>query len=331
MKKLVLVLLVLALIVLPVSATIINCSFILGNKQGQPTYFAYPSTSVSSFLYTVPAGEVIAYQKFDLAWSEGTTTYFTLTKASGSTISGSFNLHSTSLITGVQTATINGGSTLTENYWRIVALPSGSAIYPKELIGIFVKSNVSSAYYFVITSEVTNINSNEYNVGAPFDLDTSRDAYITLPGNPSSDPIIQSSTINNNGGKFLVYVDHTPADSFAYSTTNANNPAATQSDIFRLFGQLAQGLLAIFAALSLLAQTFVTYILYLQIIIVFIFAAQVFLVLIAAYTIIALALSFYDSTDLFKSIGKFWHYEMKLFRFFMELYTWIVKLILLKA
>lgn len=308
-----LLILCLLLIALPASAALINGSIILGNTPGTSVHLAYPSDPTSYFAYNAPSGEVIAFQQYNLQWTEGTTTYFTLTRSDGSTIAGSFNLHTTSLIEGLQIATITDGTTLTETYPRI---PGFNAIYPKDIYGIFVKSNVSADYYFVLTTSTGAVVSNQFDVGAPFDLDTTRDAYITLVELPSAIPVIKSSTQNNNAGTFLTYVAHTPIASFVYSVINSNNPAVIESQLDRLLRLVSDVMLKI----GELATATISFSGMLMALVVFLYLPQIFLTIVVAYTIIAMILSIHDSDNLFKSMSKFMRYEMKLLRFFMEIF-----------
>jgi hypothetical protein len=59
----------------------------------------------------------------------------------------------------------------------------------------------------------------------------------------------------------------------------------------------------------------------------FIFSAQIIVGMTAFYTAIAILLSIEDSDDLFKAFGSFWRREMKLFRFYMEIFRAIKDMI----
>jgi hypothetical protein len=324
MRKVILLLLLLALIIVPATATLVNCSVIIGNTPGTTYHQTSPTNAVPTFSFTTTSGYVIASQQYTLTWTEGSQTTFSLKRLDGTTINGTFNLQNDGVggTYGTQTATINGGTTLTSIYGRV---PGLNAIYPPQITGVFLKSNVSSDYYFVMSTQITHlISSLEFHVGAPFDLDTTRDAYITLSTTPSQNPIIGATISNSQGKTFLVYINYVSESDFRYSETNSNNPVATKSDLDRLLGEVS-AVLAKIGEFAVNSVSFLSLAMYLAILV---YTPIIFLTMIAAYTIFALVMSFYDSDDLIKSISKFIRYELKLFRFFMEIFNSIKKIII---
>jgi hypothetical protein len=300
-------------------AAIINTSVILGATPGTTITLHYPPSSTSSYSYSVNGStDVIAYATYTCQWAESSKTYFSLSRGDGTKVTGHFELTPDwTQFTGSQKGYIDGGSGVSTNtYSRIPVL---NAIYPSDWNAIFVKSNdTGSAKYYLVLSANTGYQtiSGEYTVGAPYSLDTTKDAYLELPAAPSKNPIVSASTYNTGGGKFIAYYASTPFTSFAYSETNADNPIAAQGILDLVLGQVWGTIQALLGLGSTAGSLFS----YTTIIAAFIFTAQFFVGFSILYIFISVLLAIEDSDDIFKSFGAIVRSVRKLFAFYMEIF-----------
>jgi len=303
MKKWLLVLVLLALVVVPASATLINTTVI---SNAVISASLGTDFNGASFLYTATPPTVIQELKVS-SYNDNIATHVNLLRADGSAIDLDITTHQISVFQRQQVITITGGYPNTETLL--------SFLYPVNRI-FFAQTNTTPRTYYLIATDLSYFNDlNSFT----FDLDTTRDAYIVLATKPSSNPV-KTVSITSPNGRFsgtLYYVN------IASIIASENAPASlgqsgsvTQESVLQTISDTINKILAFFIGAA-------SYIMTVGGLVLFVFAAQIFLTIIAAYTIIAAILSVHDSDDLLKSVGKFIRYELKLFRMFHELFIMV--------
>lgn len=182
------------------------------------------------------------------------------------------------------------------------------------------QSNATPRTYYLIVTDLTNF---VYTGLYEFDLDDTRDAYIILTEMPSNNPI-RSVSISTNGGTFSGSLYYTDITKIISSEKDPMKLGESESrDLFWLIRQVGSVIDAILSFVISVASFITT----VGGLVIFVMGAKVFLTILAAYTIIAAILSIHDSDDMLKSIGKFVRYELKLFRFFVEIFNWMKNII----
>lgn len=293
----------LAIVALPASATLINITVISNAVISASLGTEF---SGASFVYTAISPTVIQELKVS-SYNDNIPTYVSLTQANGNVINLDITTHQISWFQRQQIVNIAGGTSNTETLL--------SFLYPVNRI-FFAQTNATPKIYYLIVTDLSNFNDlNSYT----YDLDTDTDAYIVLPIRPSSNPITTVS-ITSPSGRFSGTLYYVNVNSLKASEDAPQNLGQTSNkDIFWLINEIGTVIAGMIGFLASIAS----YVISVGGLVIFVLSAQIFLTLVAAYTIVALALSFYDSTDLFKSISKFFRYEMKLWRFFMEIFMWV--------
>lgn len=307
MKKWLMLLVLLAFVVVPASATIINTTVIANVVIADSLGTEF---SGQSFIYTATPPTVIQELKLS-SYNDNVPTHTTLTRNDGTTIDFDITTHAISLFQRQQTVSIVGGTSSTETLLII--------LYPVNRI-FFAQTNDTPKTYYLIITDLTNFIDTG---GYAFDLDTTRDAYLTLPVKPSSNPV-RTVSISSPGGRFSGTLYYVNVNSLAASeNAPANLGQPDNRDLFWLIREVG----AVIDTLVAFLKGVASYVSAIGGLVLFVMAAQVFLTLVAAYTIIAAIISIHDSDDMFKSIGKFVKMELKLLRFFGELFDRIKTII----
>ncbi len=261
----------------------------------------------------VVAQQIITYEKENavMTWK-----YY---RISGEVISGTITLVPDSGIAfgGTRTIYINENAfTTTDRYTRI---PVFNTVTAASLYMVVVVDPATKQEYFTLTTGLGG------NAGTQVKWDNSTYANMPLNTHIIADPIYKCEfSAPNQQFNILTYAvklqDFTTSYKDAIAAPSTSNPLSflgwllqpLQDAVNRFveFGKLAAGFFT--GAYALAA---------------FIFAGTIIIGVSAFYTAIALLLSIEDSDDIFKAFGRFWRYEMKLFRFYMEIFKAIKELI----
>lgn len=322
MKKAALILICLILLISSVSAALINTTIVTPtNYNGEVSSSGLLDTY--SYVFEPGTNNAIVFQEIVLSrpgFIQNTPIIFKLYLADTTTITGKINT-TTGYLSGKVVSSFDSGTTSTSgsNFYNIRSL-----IYPVNLVYLYANS---TGIYYLALVESTRVNYAPFaitgkNLGS-LDLDTTADAYIAITGKPSDNPIVKCDYSAAYPFTILTYYEQKSALA-AHENTAAiiGDTGALPADrdwvgkLLELIGLVLNAAYTIIVVAATLAVYMVTGF-------AFLLLAQVFLTLVAAYTIIALVMSFYDSDDLFKSIGSFIKREMKLFRFFMDIFKWI--------
>ena len=301
-SRYILLVLCLLLIALPASAALINASVISNTLKSVSLGEEFGG---SSYAYTAISPSVVQELKVS-SYTEAVPTIIILTLNDQSTITSSISTQSTSLFTRLQTVSITGGSTATES--------TLSFLYPVNRL-FFAESNTTpKVYYFVIADLNKFVDLNN----AYFDIDTGTDAILTLSTRPSSNPITKVS-ISAPGGRFSGSLYTTTVDSLVKSENEPLSGGGGNYDVLSLIGKI----FAVITGMADFVAASASYVISIGGLAIFLFSAKTFMVVVVSYMIITLILSIHDSDDMFKSIGKFFKYQLKLWRFFMEIFGWV--------
>lgn len=333
MKKLVLILLALALIVLPVSATLINVTIAENAADiftGSLDVSIVTASNTNAYQSAFASGFLFDRATYIHVW--GTSNLhinFLFKRVNAADITATITKQPTGLFSGTETCSITGGSSRT---WTYEVVPGvGGEFFDfasplKFVYGITKGSGSPSvpAYLLCIPATTQFIGNAMY---TDYQLNTTEDAYIQFPAKITTNPIYSVSAMSSDGvftlevisKKMSLLADNEHA--IASNVTSAQNDWWTGlSDLIGFVSTTAKLITEFFKKVAGFIGT-------LGALAAFIFAGEIFFTLVAAYTIMALVLSFYDSDDLFWSIGKFYRYEMRLWRFFMEIFKWIKEII----
>jgi hypothetical protein len=229
MKQFLQILIILCLLIIGgAQATVINGTVLLTtNYDNQLEMMWSDSFTTKEFSYSAPSGDAIVMTGIEY-YTEGETINFRFVRPTSSDITGSVTLTSTGLFSGVETLKIDGGTTSTISYWKIPLYP----VYPSNNIYYIT---TGTAYYYVVTD------SSRFNfavsgdifhpVYAPFNLDTDKDAYIQVTGNPYDSPITQVILTPINSGTYTAatYFESIPALKEAVEYTNSTQQAYGES------------------------------------------------------------------------------------------------------
>lgn len=297
----VLLVLCLLLIALPASAVLINASVISNTLKSVSIGEEFGG---SSYSYIAVQPSVIQELKVASQADDFPVTVI-LTLNDQTTITSTILTHR-GFFTRAQNVSILGGSTSTETVLDF--------FFPVNRL-FFAESNTTpKVYYFVIADLNKFVDLNN----AYFDIDTNTDAMLTLPARPSSNPVVKVS-ISAPNGRFSGSLYTTTVDSLVKSENEPLSGGGGSYDFLALIGKIFGVIIGIADFVAKAAS----YVMSIGGLAIFVFSAQTFTTLVAAYVIITLILSIHDSDDLFKSIGKFFRYQMKLWRFFMEIFLWV--------
>lgn len=295
------------ILIAPVSAALINTTVIANVAIADSLGTEFNG---ASFTYTALPPTVIQELKLS-SYNDNIPTHVSMIQNDGNTINFDITTNAISFYQRQQIVNIDGGTSSTENVLIF--------LYPVNRI-FFAQTNTTPRTYYLIITDLTNF---VYTGGYDFDLDTTRDAYITLPSKPSSNPV-RTVEIYSTNGRFsgtLYYVNVASIAASENAPENLGQP--DNHDLFWLIRQIGSVIDALVKFIAGVAS-FVTSV---GGLVLFVMAGRIFLTIVAAYTIIAAIMSIHDSDDMFKSISKFIRMELKLWRFFMEIFRWMKDII----
>lgn len=324
MKKWLLLLMLLAVVAVPASATQINTTLIYVGAD----YNTHDSGVTRSYFDSAQPGwqfieESIAIQ------SDDSPVTFALTYSDGTVDTGTITHVTTGLFSGETQVTL-GGKTSHYGYSKVFSnIVNGNT---KNIYFVYSTDNAGNCYLSAVPRSHVIDNTNimyptgallalyQGGIFAYLTLDTTTDAYTTVT-KPSNDPIIMI-TFNSQTTDFRVLGSVTTYD--AMSTGEAKTKQhVTSGTTFDTINTLIQFIVNVVTAVKdfvVSAATYVRIILYMGSIV---FATQVFLTLNAAYIIIHAVLAVHDSDSLFKSLSKFSRAMLKLMKFYADLFKYI--------
>jgi len=300
------------------SATVINTTVLLTTNYGGDVHLGTAQSQTGQYLYSPPENNMIIFSTF-YPKNEGQSLNWILTRNGGSDITGSVRIESTGLFSGNTIATINGGSTSTVGYSKVVLLK-----YNPPMTMFYVKSD--TAFYLVIADNSRfnyAVSGDIYHpVYAPFLLDTDIDCYLQLSETPTTYPVTRLTVNPSSSGEYTVtpyYESIQAAEQAEIDTTNVQQSVSSGGTLSFLTSLVNLVLNAV-KLLDGLSKSIGSFVSVFGIILAFIFAAEIFIGLNALYIAIAILLAIEDSDDIFKAFGAFYRRMMKLFRFYMELF-----------
>lgn len=263
---------------------------------------------------TFDYGRVIAYQIITFN-KENSPLAFTYTFADGSRVSGTIRLAATSTTTGTRTIYIdNTGMSYQDTYVRI---PVVNTVFTTPVTAVAILDAGSNMQYFALVP--WGVPSS----GWTGKWDDSVVANVPLSKSVLSNPI-QKSSLSTNGATFSAATFLTTISDYADSYTAATQTFVSDTDDWYGLKKIIHSFDWLFNPIAAFLTTFGNMSGFIAsfsgaVFGILEFAGKVFVGFSAFYTAIAMVLSIANSSDLFVAWGKFYRYEMKLFRFYMEL------------
>ena len=272
-----------------------------------------------AFYQYEPFGYAIVYVSIT-PLSEGTTTEFTFTQNNGSTITGDLTLSPAGLMnsTGIQTVSLDGGTSTTNTYVR---LPLLGWHFPAMYNMFFFRENATNDYYFVATKEQFDFNPSS----EPWSFNTDEVAYVAITGNISSNPITSIYLINPSQGDFDVVSGTSSFSGFDESVGESSDACGLFdigchlkkiTDFLKSIVDVALEIGAIIAIPLTILKAFGVY-----------FFVTTFVGFNVLYFSLSVLLAIEDSDDIFRAFGSLVRRMMKLWRFYMEIFRWLKDII----
>lgn len=261
----------------------------------------------------VIAQQIISYNK------ENEILNFKYYRVSGNTFSGTIQLVPDNGIAfgGTRTIYINENAfTATDRYMRV---PFINSVTAASLNMVVVVDPGTTLEYFTLSTGLGG------NAGTQTKWDNATTANVPLTTHIIADPIYKCE-FSASSQQFNILTYAVKLQDFTTSYRDAIN-APDPTNPLSFLGWLLQPLedaVTKFVEFGKLAAGFFTGAYALA---AFIFAGTIILGFSAFYTAIAIMLALESSDDIFVAPAKFWRYEMKLFRFYMEIFKSIKELI----
>jgi hypothetical protein len=326
-KKLIFLFAIISLMVFPASATLINTTCVevyTGVFQGAD----YPLSNGLSITAPDSSPVLLGHQ---FVASEGSTTTIQLRQNSGNIITLETAIAVPNPFLGVVSTNINGGIVTNVIYPRLGLISNIWQGLVTPIVTAYVVD--SDGNYYLVSDSENNLLAMEYSaswrtsriIGARYLINTSTTSYIPID-NPATNPIRSASysTTASGGTITLAFTTQETTQTQIDKAKNDQDTNTGQLNWWDSFVDLAHRIIDVAIKMVAFAATLSSY---LFTGIAFLFMAQVFLVIVATYTVINVVMSIHDSDDLFRSFAKFWRRELKLLRFFMEIFGWVKQII----
>lgn len=304
---------VLALMVVPASAVVLNTSVIFADSSIFLT--SDDKTNVNSYDYTAPDGYGIVFQTFQ-ARTEGSTYNIGYTFSDNTGLTGSITLTPTGFLGGNYIVVLNGGNSSTTSYSKIPVL---NTIYAIPRYAAIVSDPATKNQYLVIADDIGGTTS-----GAIYRLDTATTAYVQLSKPIASNPITRAYMTSS--GNMDILTKSESVQDLIDAQVKAETTTHTGSWFDSLESLLAP-LLAMVTGLVSLGNTVSTFVQWFWTGGLFILSAQVFLVIIAAYEAVVLVLSVDDVTEWHIAMKRWIRYQKALWYFFWDIYKFLKDLV----
>jgi len=313
--------LILLLVPCVVNAEIINTTVLLATNYGGEVHLGDATTTSRSYMYTPPDDNMIIFTTI-LQQSEGQSLAWSLTRAGGSSITGTIETVSTGLLSGNLIMSVDGGGTATISYTKFLSL-----MYNPTVTMFFVKGD--DYYYFVIAD-----NSRfTYSVGgdvfhpvvAPFKLNTTSDCYLQLSGKPSTYPVVEIDISESREGLYYIM----PYYELVSDVANAEEYTedVQESGELGFFDEFLKFLRMVIATAAEIGAYAVGLMFFFASFGAFILSLKIFIGFNALYFAFAVLLSIEDSDDLFKTFGQIVRRMRKLWAFYMEIFGYLKTII----
>jgi len=313
---------ILILLLVPcVNAEIINTTILLATDYGGEIHLGNAMETSMAYTYSPPDYNMIVFTTI-YQRTEGQTLTWELVRAGASSITGTIETKSTGLISGDLILSIDGGSSATLSYPKLLYL-----IYNPTATLFFVKGDDS--YYFVIADNsrfTYAVGGNVFRpVVAPFKLNTTSDCYLEISDKPSSYPVVEINVAPSVNGNYYIM----PYYELISDVQNAEEYTedVQESGEIGFFDSLLKILSTILAGALEIGKYAVGLLLFFGSMAAFLLAVKVFLGFNALYFAFAVLLSIEDSDDLFNAFGKIVRRMMKLWKFYMQIFKWIKEII----
>ena len=313
---------ILILLLVPcANAEILNTTILLATDYSGEVQLGNAMETDQMYTYSPPESAMIIFTTI-YQRTEGQTLSWELTRAGESSITGTLETKSTSLISGDLILSINGGSTATLSYPKFLFL-----MYNPTATIFFVKGDTS--YYLVIADNsrfTYAVGGNVFRpVVAPFILNTTSDCYLEVSGRPSSYPVVEIKVVPSVDGNYYI-MPYYESISDVGSAEEYTEDVQESGDV-GFFAAILKILGAVYAGALQIGAYAVALLFFFASFGTFILSIEVFLGFNVLYFAFAVLLSIEDSDDLFKSFGKIVRRMQKLWRFYMEIFGYLKTII----
>lgn len=315
LKPILLAFVAISLLILPASAVIINASIVVPTNYESNVFTDLQYGN--SYTFSTGSDVAVIEQLIMNSYQSDVPVNFVFTTAGGNTISGTVKSHSYSLFESRVIASFNGGTTSSSgsNFFNIFNLqPPGSIFY--------VYSNDTNSFYMVF-AENSRFNYAPQSLTAikpaPFNLDLDKDAYLTLPGNPSDDPVIQA-TWSSTTISFYASTTYCPLQKLQRDEVVTSN---VENKVNGNQGTLLDTILGLLTAIGGFIQSAGVYVTWAYWYGTVFFAAATFVTLNVMYLIISMVLAVHGTSNWVTATRKFIRSVRALVRFYHEIFMYI--------